>query len=285
MIAKPEWLVVKAPNAQVLAEMENLFKDLSLETVCQNAHCPNLGECFNAKTATLMILGNICTRRCGFCAVAKGIPFPANQDEPLQVAKAVGKLGLKHAVITSVTRDDLSDGGSGHFAQTISNIRALNPTTTIEALIPDFQGNAAALKKVIEAKPEIINHNIETVGRLYAGVRPQASYERSLKLLETIKSSSPEIFTKSGIMLGLGETGTEVIEAFRNLQQAGCDILTIGQYLCPSKQHIPVNEYIPPEKFAYYKLAAQEMGFRYVASGPFVRSSYKAHEGLEHFLK
>lgn len=272
--------MVKAPAPAVLEEMESLFDSLSLHTVCRNAHCPNIGQCFKAKTATFMILGNICTRGCRFCAVGKGVPAAPDKDEPARVAEAVKKLGLKHAVITSVTRDDLPDGGAGQFAGVIRRIRETNPGATVEVLIPDFKGHMEALGTVVDAGPDIINHNVETVPRLYPRVRPRASYGRSLRLLESVKRFNPAIITKSGMMVGLGETEAEVVEVFGDLLGVGCDILTIGQYLRPSKNHLPVEEYVTPQKFDHYKTTALDMGFRYVAAGPLVRSSYKAIEGI-----
>ncbi|HOV79053.1 MAG TPA: lipoyl synthase [Bacillota bacterium] len=281
MEAKPGWLVVKGLTAEVREEMQSLFDELSLQTVCQNARCPNIGECFGSKTATFMILGNICTRNCRFCAVGKGTPASPDPAEPVHVAEAVKKLGLKHAVITSVTRDDLADGGAGQFAEAIRRVRVLNPGTTVEVLVPDFGGSIEALETVVKAGPDILNHNVETVPGLYPHVRPEALFDRSLRLLENSKQISPGIATKSGIMLGLGETETEVLEVFKSLSAAGCDILTIGQYLRPSKKHIPVHEYIAPDRFKYYKAKALESGFKYVAAGPFVRSSYRAVEGIK----
>jgi len=281
MNTRPKWLTVKAPGVKVMQEMQQILSNLSLQTVCQNAECPNIGECFNNKTATFMILGNICTRRCSFCAVAKGIPGELDFKEPEHVALAVKKLDLKHAVITSVTRDDLSDGGADHFAKVINSIRKVNPNTSIEVLIPDFKGDMSALKKVIDAKPDIVNHNVETVPRLYRKVRPGADYKRSIKLLERIKRLSPKIYTKSGMMVGLGESEQEIIQTFKDLTNVGCDILTIGQYLRPSKNHIKVHEYVTPKKFEYFKNVAESMGFKYVASGPLVRSSYKAYDSLK----
>lgn len=277
---KPDWLKIKVKSAQSSDEVRNLLRDLSLNTVCEQAGCPNMGECFCGKTATFMILGNNCTRNCTFCQVSKNSPEAVLGDEPQRVAEAVSKLDLKHVVITSVTRDDLDDGGAGHFSNVIAHIKARCPGVTTEVLIPDFQGSFTALKKVIDAAPNVINHNIETVPRLYPKVRPMALFDRSLALLAQVKQSAPHIKTKSGIMVGLGETFDEVSASMRDLRKVSCDFLTIGQYLAPSKQHHPVIEYIHPDIFAEYKTLALNMGFHHVASGPFVRSSYHAGEAL-----
>ncbi len=285
MNKRPHWLTKKAPNQESLNEMENMLKKLSLHTVCEGADCPNIGECFENKTATFMILGKTCTRNCRFCAIPKGKGEKLDRDEPKHVAMAVEKLGLKHVVITSVTRDDLEDGGAHHFARTIEEIRLTNPDTTIEVLIPDFNGDLNALQKVIQAQPEIINHNLETVPSLYKKIRSLANYNRSLKVLEDVKKNNPKIISKTGLMLGLGESEEELTMVFRDLIKVGCDILTLGQYLQPTKGHVAVAEYVRPETFEYYKNEAIKLGFKYVASGPFVRSSYKAVEGLESISK
>ncbi|SET07730.1 lipoic acid synthetase [Natronincola peptidivorans] len=277
---RPPWLRKKAPNQESLNAMEKMLKSLSLHTVCEGADCPNIGECFENQTATFMILGKTCTRNCRFCAVSKESPEKLDEKEPQNVAIAVEKLGLKHVVITSVTRDDLLDGGAGHFAKTINEIKNLNKGITIEVLIPDFAGNLQALKEIIKAKPEIINHNLETVPSLYQQVRPQADYQRSLSILKAVKDIDGSIVIKTGIMLGLGEKEEEIIRVMEDLIKINCDILTLGQYLQPTKEHIEVVEYIPPEKFDDYKERALNMGFKYVASGPFVRSSYNAVEAL-----
>ncbi|MEL7650146.1 MAG: lipoyl synthase [Sedimentibacter sp.] len=277
----PDWLKIKVKSSQDINYVNDLLKTLNLNTVCEHANCPNLMECYNRKTATFMILGSMCTRNCTFCNVTKGKTENVDPHEPEHVAQAVRKLGLKHVVVTSVTRDDLEDGGAGHFADVIKRIKELNSSVTVEVLIPDFAGNEAALKKVVVAKPEIINHNIETVQRLYAEVRPKADYRRSLELLENIKNMDGTILSKSGIMVGLGEKESEVIEVFKDLRSVGCDILTVGQYLAPSPQHHPVVEYIHPDIFSMYKERAEEMGFKYVASAPLVRSSYHADKALE----
>jgi len=272
----PSWMRQKAPSPSVLEEMKALLDGLSLHTVCESAECPNQGRCFSRGTATLLIMGNICTRNCRFCAVKKGEPFPINPDEPKNVAQVVSVLKLKHVVVTSVTRDDLPDGGAAHFVQTINAIRQANPQTTIEVLIPDFQGSIAALKTVINSFPEIINHNLETVLRLYSEVRPRADYQRSLELLKQVKENAPRIVTKSGLMLGMGEKHIEVVRVMKDLRRVGCDLLTLGQYLRPSINHYPVHRYVPPSEFEEYQAIALGMGFSGVASAPLVRSSFDA---------
>jgi lipoic acid synthetase len=278
---KPEWLKMKAPDEAVLNKMENMLKELSLHTVCESANCPNIGKCFRHRTATFMVMGSTCTRNCRFCAVNKGLPEKLDPEEPQNVALASKKLGLKHTVITSVTRDDLEDGGASHFVEIIKAMRRENPESTVELLIPDLKGNWSALKKIIDAKPDILNHNIETVEPLYKKVRPMAIYSRSIELLKQVKIFDKDVYTKCGIMLGLGETEQQVLKVMDDLLEVGCDILTIGQYLRPSKNHLPVFEYITPQKFEKYKKIAIEKGFKFVASGPYVRSSYKAFEGME----
>ncbi len=282
-LRKPEWLRVKSNASEENMKVVKMLRGLELHTVCEEAHCPNCGECFRKRTATFMILGNYCTRNCTFCTVTKGSPARVDPQEPAHVAAAIRELGLRHVVVTSVTRDDLADGGANHFAEVI---RAIKRTSSdgppvIEVLIPDFRGDVQALNAVIEAGPNIINHNVETVPRLYPEVRPMAIYERSLELLAGVKRTAPYIYTKSGIMLGLGETRPEVLEVMRDLRKSGCDILTIGQYLAPSKAHHPVVEYITPDEFAAYKREAEAMGFLYAASAPLVRSSYMAGEAFE----
>lgn len=274
---KPQWLKKQFdPIAE--AQMSALLRSLSLHTVCEDANCPNMSECFKSKTATFLILGDVCTRGCRYCAVAKGAPQPLDLDEPQRVAKAAETLGLRHVVVTSVTRDDLPDGGAAQFAQTILALRARLPQSTIEVLIPDFQGSEEALKLVIDARPDIINHNIETVLPLYPLVRPQADYARSLTLLARVKAAG--LYSKTGFMVGLGETKQDVITLLDDLASVNCDMLTIGQYLQPSKGHLPVVAYITPEQFDEYKQIALEKGIRFVASGPFVRSSYHAAEAM-----
>lgn len=277
---KPEWLKIKVQSSRNKSYVEKVLKSLSLHTVCEQASCPNLMECFSRRTATFMILGSVCSRNCTFCDVEKGIPQQVDDREPLHVAQAVRELNLKHVVITSVTRDDLPDGGASHFSDVIKKVRELNAGVSIEVLIPDFKGDINALAEVINAEPEIINHNVETIPRLYPQVRPMAVYRRSIQLLADIKAANPGILTKSGIMVGLGEKEHEVISVFEDLRKAGCDLLTVGQYLAPSRKHHPVVEYVHPDVFDRYKKTALEMGFRHVASGPFVRSSYHADKAL-----
>jgi lipoyl synthase len=275
---KPAWLKAKAPAGENFHNLKKLARDLDLHTVCESAQCPNIGECWNHKTATFMLLGNLCTRRCGFCAVPKGRPQAIDWDEPRRVAHAVAKLGLKHAVVTSVNRDDDNLGGARVFAETIRHIRELTPECRIEVLIPDFQGIEQALGIVLDARPDVLNHNTETVPRLYRVVRSGARYERTLALLEKAKRLSPGVVTKSGVMVGLGETITELIQVFSDLGSRGVDILTVGQYLRPSRDHLPMTRYYTPDEFQYMKEEALRFGFRHVESGPMVRSSYHAHE-------
>jgi len=277
----PEWLTVKAPKRGAYEEMAGYLKSLGLHTVCQSASCPNIGECFSRRTATFMILGDTCTRNCGFCGVRHGMPLPVDPDEPQRVAQAAAQLGLKYVVVTSVTRDDLADGGASRFAETIRRIKAAIPDAKAEVLVPDFGGEVSAVKAVLDAGPFVLNHNVETVPRLYPIVRPAADYRRSLKLLETAKKAEPSIYTKSGFMVGLGESKEEVEGVLQDLRSAGCDIVTIGQYLRPSKANLPVVEYLPPARFDEYKAIGDALGFRYAASGPFVRSSYHAEDIAE----
>jgi lipoyl synthase len=280
-VPKPTWLRAKAPSGDNFHNLKKLARGLGLHTVCESAQCPNIGECWNHKTATFMLLGDICTRRCGFCAVPKGRPEPIDWDEPRRVAEAVATLGLKHAVVTSVNRDDDNIGGAKVFAETIREIRELTPDCRIEVLIPDFQGLDEALKIVLDANPDVLNHNTETVPRLYRVVRSGARYERTLTLLTNAKKFSPGMVTKSGVMVGLGESSQELVEVFRDLGNRGVDILTIGQYLRPSKDHLPIARFYAPEEFQYLKDEALRFGFRHVESGPMVRSSYHAHEQAE----
>ena len=263
-------------------ELKDLIEGLRLHTVCESAACPNVGECWNQRTATFMILGNVCTRRCGFCAVQKGAPLPVDYDEPERVAEAVEAMGLEFAVVTSVNRDDREDGGAELFAQVIRAIRRRVPGCGVEVLIPDFQGSHAAVEIVMEAAPDVLNHNTETVPRLYRQVRLGARYERSLDVLQYAKKVRPEAPTKSGVMLGLGETMDEVLQVMRDLRAHDVDILTIGQYLRPSPKHLPIVRYVTPGEFDELKQAGQEMGFGHVESGPLVRSSYHAKEGMGH---
>ncbi len=279
--AKPAWLKAKAPVGDNFHNLKKLARGLGLHTVCESAQCPNIGECWNHRTATFMLLGDICTRRCGFCAVPKGRPGPIDLDEPRRVAEAVAKLGLKHAVVTSVNRDDDNVGGARIFAGTIRQVRELLPECRIEVLIPDFQGLDEALKIVLDARPDVLNHNTETVPRLYRVVRSGARYERTLRLLENAKKISPGMVAKSGVMVGLGETITELVEVFSDLGQRGVDILTVGQYLRPSRDHLPIARFYTPDEFQYLKSEALRFGFRHVESGPLVRSSYHAHEQAE----
>lgn len=272
---RPDWLTIQAPSETELEQMKLLLEGRSLHTVCESADCPNIGECFSHRTCTFMILGDICTRNCSFCAVQHGRPLPMDLGEPAALADLVYDLGMKHVVITSVTRDDLPDGGANHFANCIKEVRARIPNVTVEVLIPDFQGNHRSLMTVIEAEPDIINHNIETVPRLYGCVRPQAVYSRSLELLDRVVRES-HIATKSGLMLGLGETWGEVLQVMNDLRGVSCKILTLGQYLQPSVDHFPVVDYIHPYVFARLKLEGYKRGFRQIEAGPMVRSSYHA---------
>ena len=278
---KPTWLRAKAPVGENFHNLKKLARGLGLHTVCESAQCPNIGECWNHRTATFMLLGNICTRRCGFCAVPKGRPEAIDWDEPSRVADAVATLGLKHAVVTSVNRDDDNLGGARIFAETIREIRARTPDCRIEVLIPDFQGREDALRIVLDATPDVLNHNTESVPRLYRVVRSGARYERTLTLLENAKKFSPGMVTKSGVMVGLGESMDELLEVFRDLGSRGVDILTVGQYLRPSRDHLPIARFYTPEEFVYMKEEALRFGFRHVESGPMVRSSYHAHEQAE----
>ncbi|HEY1400624.1 MAG TPA: lipoyl synthase [Terriglobales bacterium] len=275
---KPEWLRAKAPVGDNFHNLKKLARGLGLHTVCESAQCPNIGECWNHKTATFMLLGDICTRRCGFCAVPKGRPEAIDWDEPRRVAEAVATLGLKHAVVTSVNRDDDNVGGARIFAETIREIRELMPDCRIEVLIPDFQGLEEPLRIVLEAKPNVLNHNTETVPRLYRVVRSGARYQRTLDLLSNAKNWDPQMVTKSGVMVGLGETTDELVEVFNDLGSRGVDILTVGQYLRPSKDHLPMARFYTPAEFVYLKEEALKFGFKHVESGPLVRSSYHAHE-------
>jgi lipoic acid synthetase len=275
---KPAWLKAKAPMGENYHSLKKLARSLNLHTVCESAQCPNIGECWEHKTATFMMLGNLCTRRCGFCAVPKGRPEPIDFDEPRRVAEAIATLGLKHAVVTSVNRDDDVVGGARAFAVLIEEVRRQAPGCQIEVLVPDFQGREEAIRLVVDARPEVLNHNTETVPRLYRVVRSGSRYERSLQLLQTAKRLDPTIITKSGVMAGLGEEMDELIAVFRDLAAVGVDILTVGQYLRPSRDHLPMARYYTPAEFAEMKDAALRMGFRHVESGPLVRSSYHAHE-------
>jgi lipoyl synthase len=274
--ARPDWLKIKIPSGEEFARLKTLITGQKLHTVCEEARCPNMAECWNAGTATFMILGDTCTRSCGFCNVKTGRPTWLDTEEPLRVADAIRTMGVKHAVITSVNRDELPDGGAEIFAETIRQARIVNPNITIEVLIPDFQGEKWALDIVLNEKPDILNHNTETVPRLYRRVRMQAKYERSLQVIKWSKEAGMN--TKSGLMVGLGETSEEVLQVMNDLHENGCDILTIGQYLQPTKDHLPVERFVHPDEFTMYKTRGKEMGFKHVESGPLVRSSYHAHE-------
>src|SRR5215469_7310357 len=278
---KPQWLRAKAPVGDNFHNLKKLARGLGLHTVCESAQCPNIGECWNQKTATFMLLGDVCTRRCGFCAVPKGRPEAIDWDEPQRVAEAVATLGLKYAVVTSVNRDDDNVGGAKIFAETIREIRRQAPVCQVEVLIPDFQGRDDCLEIVLDAQPEILNHNTETVPRLYRAVRSGARYERTLRLLENVRRFVPNMVSKTGVMVGIGETMDELLQVFRDLADREVDILTVGQYLRPSKDHLPMTRYYTPEEFAFIKREALAMGFRHVESGPLVRSSYHAHEQAE----
>jgi lipoic acid synthetase len=273
---KPDWIKVRLPSNPVFFSTKALISDLQLHTVCESAQCPNRWECWSQGTATFMIAGERCTRACGFCAVSTAKPFALEADEPCRVAEAVRRLKLKHVVITAVARDDLEDGGAGHFAETIGAIRAMDPEIIIEVLTPDFNGKEAALRCVLQARPDIFNHNLETVERLTPFVRSRAKYRLSLEVLRTAGEIAPDIVTKSGLMLGLGETENELFEAMDDLRSANVRVLTMGQYLRPTPQHLPVVEYISPETFTLYGEIARRKGFEFVASGPLVRSSYHA---------
>lgn len=277
-VRRPEWLKPLPLNPAVLAEMGRLMRGLKLHTVCESAECPNRTRCFAEGTATFMILGDICTRNCTFCAVTKGMPLPPDPEEPEHVVAAVKKLGLRYVVVTSVTRDDLPDGGASHFAQTIEAIHKYDPSIMVEVLIPDFRDSLPALQTVIDAHPAVLNHNVETVPHLYSEVRPKANYQQSIELLKQAKLANNRLFTKSGLMLGLGEIQQEVIEVMTDLRQANCDLLTLGQYLQPSLKHHRVVRYVPPEEFEKYQNLGKEMGFTSVISGPLVRSSFHAAE-------
>ena len=277
-ISKPKWLRVKLPTGENYKQVREIVSEHKLHTICESGNCPNMGECWGAGTATFMILGNICTRSCGFCNVLTGKPLEADPFEPLRVAKSVNLMKVKHCVITSVDRDDLKDGGSEIWAQTVNKVRELSPITTLETLIPDFAGNWENLQRLIDVAPEIVSHNLETVRRLTKEVRIQAKYDRSLEVLYRLKKGGMR--TKSGVMLGLGETDKEIIETMEDLRSVNVDVLTLGQYLQPTKKHLPVQEFVKPERFQKYKEIGLEMGYRFVESGPLVRSSYHAEKHL-----
>ena len=275
-LRKPPWLKRSFPAGNAHRKVADLLRRGGLHTVCEEALCPNQGECFSRGTATFLILGDRCTRDCRFCSVAHGPSGPPDPGEPVKVAEAVREMGLRYVVITSVTRDDLEDGGAGLFARTIQEIRKRKPETLVEVLIPDFQGDMHALEKVLVARPDVLNHNLETIPRLYPAVRPEAVYRRSLELLERVRVYDPAIPTKSGLMLGLGETAEEIDRTLRDLLEVGCRLLTLGQYLQPTRRHLPVHRFVPPSEFQEWRKAALDLGFAEVASGPFVRSSYRA---------
>lgn len=278
---KPEWLRIDMSKGRSLDYVEDMLKKYSLNTVCEEANCPNRMECFSRKTATFMILGKECSRNCKFCNVSHGTLEKVNPKEPENLANAAVEMGLKHVVVTTVTRDDLPDGGAEHFAKVVNAIRAKDSSIIIEVLISDLKGQREAIKTVVDSKPEIINHNVETVPRLYSEIRPMAIYQRSLDVLRLVKEMDDTILTKSGVMVGLGEKEEEVIEVMKDLRNIDCDFLTIGQYLAPSEKHYPVIEYVKPETFKKYEIEAKELGFKFVASGPFVRSSYKAADAID----
>lgn len=277
-IKKPSWLKRRLPTGPAYEQVKALINKGGLHTVCQEAKCPNIWECFSKHTATFMIMGSRCTRSCRFCAVDHGPTTRPDPEEPARVAEAAHKMGLNYVVITSVTRDDLPDGGAAFFAETIQEVRKQIPDALVEVLIPDFQGNEIALKTVLKASPDVLNHNIETVPRLYPTVRPEANYDRSLEVLKRVQQYDSLIPTKSGLMLGLGELSSEITQTLKDLFKAGCSMLTLGQYLQPSKQHLLVERFVPPEEFDNWRKTALEIGFSQVASGPFVRSSYRAKE-------
>ena len=278
---KPAWLKVPAPGGPNYTELKHLMRDLSLHTVCEEAHCPNIGECWEHRAATFMILGDVCTRNCTYCAVAHGTPAALDRHEPVRLATAVERMGLRHVVITSVDRDDLPNGGAEMFAAAIVEIRRRTPGTSVEVLIPDFKGSAEALRIVVEAKPDILNHNLETVERLYRLARPGGRYPRALELLRRAKALDASLLTKSGLICGLGEEWDELLVAMRDLRTQGVDILTVGQYLRPSSQHLPIARYYRPDEFAELRRLGMAMGYRHVEAGPLVRSSYHAWEQVE----
>jgi lipoic acid synthetase len=278
---KPEWLKVRAPGSENYHRLKGLMRTLGLHTVCEEANCPNIGECWHHGTATFMILGDTCTRSCGYCNVIHGAPKPPDVEEPVKVASAIQAMELAYVVVTSVDRDDLPDGGAGHFARTIAETRARMPSCRVEVLIPDFKGDDSALRTVLDARPDVLNHNIETVARLYRTARPGGRYDRALQLLERSRAYAPQIPTKSGLMVGLGEAWEEVVATLTDLSAAGCRIVTIGQYLRPSLANLPMSRYYTPFEFAELKRIGQELGIGHVESGPLVRSSYHAHEQTE----
>ena len=282
-VAKPEWLKVRAPGSENYLRLKGIMRDLGLHTVCEEANCPNIGECWHHGTATFMILGDTCTRSCGYCNVTHGTPKPADAGEPAKVARAIQAMQLDYVVITSVDRDDLADRGAAQFANTIRETRERMPGCRIEVLIPDFKGEEAPLRTVLDARPDVLNHNIETVPRLYRTTRPGGRYDRALQLLDRARTFAPDIPTKSGLMVGLGEEWDEVVTTLRDLRGAGCRIVTIGQYLRPSLANVPMSRYYTPSEFAELKRIGHDLGFGHVESGPLVRSSYHAHEQTESY--
>ena len=277
-IRKPEWLRIGTMDREKIREVQQILRSLNLHTVCEESMCPNISKCFEKKTATFLVMGSICTRNCRFCDIQFGKPLPLDPEEPDHIVEATKKLGLRHVVITSVTRDDLKDGGAAHFAEITKKLRAYDKNLIIELLIPDLKGKDEHIRTIVEAKPDIINHNIEVIPRLFRKVTPQANYETSLKLLRLVKEMNPEVHTKSGLMVGLGESKNEVLELLRDLKETDCDILTIGQYLKPPSSDLEIEEYVHPDVFKEYEIKAYEMGFKFVASAPFVRSSFNAEE-------
>jgi len=284
MLRHPEWLRVEIPGGENYVKIKSLLRKAKLHTICEEAKCPNMAECFGKGTATFLILGNVCTRSCRYCNVKHGKPLPLNPDEPREVAESVKALGLRCAVITSVTRDDLPDGGATVFYETVKEIKKINKNCRVEVLIPDFQGDREALKKVIDAKPDVINHNIEVVKELFPKMRPQGDYNRSLYVLRIIKEMNNRIITKSGFMVGLGETNEQILKTMQDLKENGVDILTIGQYLQPTKNHAEVRKYYTPEEFTEFRDIAMDMGFKHIESAPLVRSSYHAEQALNNVL-
>ncbi len=277
-IRKPEWLRIGSMDRGKIREVQQILRKLNLHTVCEESMCPNIGKCFEKKTATFLVMGGICTRNCKFCDIKFGKPLPLDPLEPDHIVEATKKLGLRHVVITSVTRDDLPDGGAAHFAEITEKLRGYDKDLIIELLIPDLKGKEEHIRTIVEAKPDIINHNIEVIPRLFRKVTPQANYEKSLKVLKVVKEMNPEIYTKSGLMVGLGENKEEVFELLKDLKETECDILTIGQYLKPPSSDLEIEEYVHPDVFKEYEVKAYKMGFKFVASAPFVRSSFNAEE-------
>jgi len=284
MLRHPEWLRVEIPGGENYVKIKSLLRKAKLHTICEEAKCPNMAECFGKGTATFLILGNVCTRSCRYCNVKHGKPLPLNPDEPREVAESVKALGLRYAVITSVTRDDLPNGGATVFYETVKEIKKINKNCRVEVLIPDFRGDREALKRVIDAKPDVINHNIEVVKELFPKMRPQGDYNRSLYVLRIIKEMNNRIITKSGFMVGLGETNEQILKTMQDLKENGVDILTIGQYLQPTKNHAEVRKYYTPEEFTEFRDIAMDMGFKHIESAPLVRSSYHAEQALNNVL-